>query len=166
MAVVEKGFPTEVTHEGFGGAVTQHVSFQLVVLNEALAADLTGERFFTCVNTNVPFQVLPEGETGPAGLAGEGFPPVNRLVRPERPPHREGLATRATLERMLAGVRSPVTLQGESVAEAPPALGALVRLLGAVDQVMSLQVAFAFEGLATGGAHKRPQVSVNHLVGL
>lgn len=55
MAVVEKRFPTKVTHEGFGGTVKEHVRLQLVVLNEALATNLTGVRLFTCVNAEVPF---------------------------------------------------------------------------------------------------------------
>lgn len=55
MAVVEKCFPTKVTHERFGGTVKEHVRFQLVVLNEALATNLTGVRLFTCVNAKVPF---------------------------------------------------------------------------------------------------------------
>lgn len=55
MAVVEKCFPTEVTHERFGGTVEEHVRFQLVVLNEALATNLAGVRRFACVNAEVPF---------------------------------------------------------------------------------------------------------------
>lgn len=166
MAIVEKCFPTQITHEGFGGTMTKHVCFQLVVLNEALATHLTGEGFFTCVNTNVPFQVLLEGETRAAGLARERFSSVNGLVRSEGPPQREGFVTHATFERMLTGVASSVTPQGEGVAETPPTLGALVRLLHSVNHLVSLQVAFCFEGLGTGGAHKRPQVSVNNLMGL
>lgn len=166
MAVVEKGFATEVAHERLGGTVTQHVRFQLVVLDEPLAAELTGEGFLPCVNPDVPLQVLLEGETRPTGLAGKAFSSVDRLVRSERPPHGEGFATHAALERMLAGVDPPVALQGEGVAETAPALGARVRLLNAVNRAVSLQVAFGFEGLPAGGAHERPQVSVDDLVGL
>lgn len=166
VAVVEERFPTEVAHEGLGGTVKEHVRFQLVVLNEALATNLTGVRLFPRVNAKVPFQVLLEGETRSAGLAGEGFAPVDRLVRPEGPPHRERLVTHATFEGLLAVVSSSVALQGDGVPETLPTLGALVRLLHRVDHLVSLQVALRFEGLPTGGAGERPEVGVNNLMRL
>lgn len=144
----------------------KHVCFQLVVLTETLATDPAGERFFTCVNADVPLQVLLEGETCSAGLTCKSLSPVNRLVCSEGSPHREGFVTHATCERVLTSVGPSVTLQCEGVAETLPALGALVLLLSSVNHLMSLQVAFCFEGLPTGGAHKRPQVSVDNLVGL
>lgn len=166
MAVVEKRFTAEVTHERFGGAVKKHVRFQLVVLNEALATGLTGERFFTGVNADVSFQILLEGETRAAGLAREGLSSVDRLVRPERSPHGEGFVTHAALERMLAGVNPSVTLQREGVPETLSALGALVGLLDGVNHLVGLEVALRFEGLPTSGARERPQVRVNNLMSL
>lgn len=166
VAVVEKCFPTQVTHERLGGPVEEHVRLQLVVLDEALATNLTGVRLFPRVNAKVPFQVLLEGETRPAGLAREGFASVDRLVRPEGPPHGESLVTHAAFERLLAVVSSPVALQGDGVPETLPTLGAPVRLLHRVDHLVSLQVALCFEGLPAGGARERPEVGVNNLVRL
>lgn len=166
MAVVEEGFPTEVTHEGLGGAVKEHVSFQVVVLGETFPTDLTGERSFTRVNADVAFEVLLEGETRPAGLTREGFSSVDRLVRPQRPLVGESFVALAAFERVLPGVDSAVALQGEGVPEALPTLAALVRLLLSVNHLMSLQVPLGLEGFATGGTRKRPQVRVDNLVGL
>lgn len=47
VAVVQEGFPAQVTHEGLGGPVDQHVDFEFV-LNEALSAHLANERPLTC----------------------------------------------------------------------------------------------------------------------
>lgn len=109
---------------------------------------------------------MPEGETRSAGLARECFASVDRLVRSEGPPHCESFVTHAAFERLLAVVSPPVTLQGDGVPEAPPTLGALVRLLHGVDHLVSLQVALCFEGLRTGGAGERPEVGVDNLMSL
>lgn len=166
LAVVKESLPTEVAHERLGGAVKKHVSFQLVVLDESLPADFTLERFLPGVNANVSLQVVLEGETGSTRLTRECFPVVNRLVRPERLPPYERFPTHRAGVGVLTCVNTSVAVQRERVPEALAAVGALVRLLGGVYDLMGPQVLFGFEALPTGGAGERLRVRVHQLMSL
>lgn len=164
VAVVEESLAAQVTHERLRRTMKKHVRLQLGVLNETLAADITSERFLACVNTNVPLQVLAKGESRPARLTCKRFPVVDRLVRPERSPHRKSFAAHAAFVRMVACVSSPVAPQRESTPETLPAFEAPVRPLNIVDNLVSLQVAFSLESLSAGGADERPRVGVHDLM--
>lgn len=91
---------------------------------------------------------------------------MDRLVRSERSPRREGFPAYGTSVRALSCVDAPVAPQADGVTEALPALGAVVRLLHQVHDPVSLQVAFGFEGLLAGGTAERPRVRVHELVSL
>lgn len=72
-AVEEKGLPTQITHEGFGGAVDEHMGFELVVVREALSALLTAKGCLTCVDADVPLQVVVQAEACTTNVTGEGL---------------------------------------------------------------------------------------------
>lgn len=144
----------------------EHVSFQLVVLDETLPADFTFERLFTCVDTNVSLQVVLEGEARSTRLTCEHFPSVDRLVRPERVPLYKGFAAHRAFVRVLTSMNTSVAVQRERIPETLPALGALVRLFNSVHDLMSSQAAFSFEAFITGGADERPCVRVHDLMSL
>lgn len=59
-----------------------------------------------------------------------------------------------------------MALQCKRVPETLPALGALVQLFAGVYDLVSLQVAFSFEGLPASGADKRPRICVYDLMSL
>lgn len=165
LAVVEKRLAAQVAHERLGGAVKEHVRFQLV-LNEALPAHVTFEGFLARVDANVPLQVVLQGEARSARLAREHFPPVDGLVRPERPPPVERFAAHRAFVRVLPRVDAFVALQRERVPETLAALGALVRLFDGVHDLVGPQRLLGFEGLPAGGAREGPRVRVDELVGL
>lgn len=122
LAVVQERLPAEVAHECLGSAVEQHVRLQLVVLHEGPPAYLACEWFLACVNADVPLEVLSEGESRPTRLAGEHLPPVDCLMRPERPPAGEGFAACRAGEGMLTSVDTTVALQADGASETLPAL--------------------------------------------
>jgi len=165
LAVVEERLAAQVAHEGLGGAVEQHVRLQLV-LDEALPAHVAPEGLLARVDAKVPLQVVLQGEAGAARLAREHLPPVDGLVRPQRPPPDERFAAHRALVRVLPRVDALVALQRERVPEALPALGALVRLFRGVHDPVGPQRVLGLEGLAAGGAREGPRVRVDELVGL
>lgn len=129
LAVVKKRFSTQVTHEGLGRPVEQHVDFKLVVLNEALPTDFTFERFFTGVDTDVSLQVVLQSESRSTRLTCEDFPSVDRLVCAERSPLHKSFTTYCTFVGVLPGMSAFMALQRDGVPEALTALGALVWFL-------------------------------------
>lgn len=156
-AVEEEGFPAEVAHERFAGAMVQHVGLEFGVVREALAALLAGERLLARVDAKVPLEVVVETEPGPTHVAGERFlPRVDEAVSLQGGSRSIRPVAHLADKRRDARVLPLVHRQRVGVLESLFAHRALVLFGVGVDHLMEAEGVFAFEVLATRSAAERP----------
>lgn len=100
--VVEKCLPTQVAHEQFLGAMSEHVGLQCPASRELFPALLAPGRFLTCVDSQVPPEIVLETKSDPAHLAEVGFlPRVDDLMLHQRSFQLERLPAVRAPERPL-----------------------------------------------------------------
>ena len=164
-AVKEKGFPTAVAHEGFGGTMDDHVGLELVVVREGLSALLAAEGRLPCVDADVSLQVVVEAKASAAEVAGEGFlSGVDHTVALQG----GAGAVRAVADTAYKGcnacVFSLVHSQRVGILKTLLTLRALVLFIFGVNHLVEAQRVFALEVFAAGFAAERPLLRVHHHV--
>lgn len=163
LAVVEEGASTQVTHEGLGGSVDQHVGLELV-LDKGLATDLALVGSLPTVDAHVAFQILLKGEAGSTDLADDASAVVHRLVHLQRPLLLKDLVTLGALEGLF-DVGAFMPLEGSATWKTLCALRAVQTLLVTVQSLVCTQVGLVLEKFPTGGTREGYGVIVQPLVG-
>lgn len=79
LEIVEKGAPTQVTHEGLGHPMDEHVGLKLI-LDKALAADLALVGSLPAMDAHVALQILLKSEAGSTDLTDDASTTVHRLM--------------------------------------------------------------------------------------
>lgn len=161
-AVEEEGFPAQITHERFSGAVDEHVGLQLGVVREALAAVRAGERLLSCVDANVPLEIVIQAEPRSTYVTGERFlPSVDDAVSLQSSAGPVCPVAHGAYERSDARVFPLMHGQRVGVFERLLAHCALVLFGVGVDYLVEAKGVFTLELLPTCCTAERPLFRVH-----
>lgn len=166
-AVEEEGLSAQIAHEGFPGAVDEHVGLELRVVGEALPTLLAAERLLSGVDANVPLEVVVQAESRSTDVAGEGLlPGVDQAVSLQsRAGAIRPVAHRAN-KRRDARVLPLVHRQGMGVFKSLLAHAAFVFFGVGVDHLVKAEGVLTLEVLPAGCTAERPLLGVHGHVNL